>query len=67
MNGYVAVVRYIITLIFYAGYIIFVFRVNEKMKQCIGSLERVTIISLSIVGVYILINKITEYFSAKVP
>ncbi len=65
MSRYIAVGKYILTLSLYAGYLVFVFRVNDQMKQCIGSIERAAIISLSIVGVYFLINKIMEYFSTK--
>ena len=66
MSGYFAVGKYVLTLALYAGYLTFAFHINEQMKQCVGSIERAAILSLSIVGIYFLMRKVSEYFSSEV-
>ena len=43
------------------GYLYFVYDVNEIMKENISTLERATVICLSIYGTYELLNRIVDY------
>lgn len=60
MKGYLAVAKYVITLLLYGAYLVFAFRINEQIKSATDSISRASLISLSIVGVYFLIGKVME-------
>lgn len=47
------------------GFVLFAFRVNEKLKGSISGVERGLLVSLSIVGMYYLLTKASDYVVSK--
>ncbi|MDO8380440.1 hypothetical protein [Phenylobacterium sp.] len=57
--------KYALTIALWAGYVVFAFSMNEKLKLHVSGFERFALVSLSIVGASSLILNAAKYLSLK--